>query len=325
MRNRIGVGGIAIDTIGKHQIIGEDMIKEKRRKQRRFKKLLIAILVFMLLTVIAVFVVINVFVVKNVKVEGNELYDEQLITDTVLNDEYSWNSLYVLLKYTFIDIKEVPFIDAMEIKLEGPQTLKIKVYEKGMMGYIYIPAIGENAYFDKDGFVVETSTRIIENVPKMEGISCDEVVLYERLPIDNQKLRDMLTLTQRLKGAGIQPDSIHFGLEKSPVLFYGDTEVWLGSMKLLTQKIAHLTADGVFSNIKGVAGIVHMENWTEESANFIFEKLPEVPEDEGEAGEDEEIDADGSSQDDADKSENDDEPPQDDDSEDKNEGEDVSN
>ena len=83
------------------------MIKEKRRKQRLLKKVLIAILVFMILSVIAVFVVVNVFVVKNVKVEGNELYEEQLITDTVLNDEYSWNSLYVLLKYTFIETEEL--------------------------------------------------------------------------------------------------------------------------------------------------------------------------------------------------------------------------
>ena len=204
------------------------MIKEKRRKQRLLKKVLIGILVFMLLAMIAAFVVVKVFVVNNVKVEGNELYDEQLITETVLNDEYSWNSLYVLLKYTFMDIENVPFIDTMEISLADPQTLKIKVYEKGMLGYLYIAAIGENAYFDKDGFVVETSTRIIENVPKIEGIICDEVVLYEKLPIDNQKLRELLTLTQALKREGLDPDIIHFGLKQSPVLSYGNKEVWLG-------------------------------------------------------------------------------------------------
>ena len=187
------------------------MIKEKRRKQRLLKKVLIGILVLMILLVIAAFVVVNVFVVKNVKVEGNELYEEQLITDTVLNDEYSWNSLYVLLKYTFIDIENVPFIDTMEVSLADPQTLKIKVYEKGMLGYLYIAAIGENAYFDKDGFVVETSTRIIEGVPKIEGITCDEVVLYEKLPIDSQKLRELLTLTQTLKRDNLNPDIIHFG------------------------------------------------------------------------------------------------------------------
>lgn len=264
------------------------MIKEKRRRQKFIKKLLIGILVFMILTVIAIFVVINVFVVQNVKVEGNELYDEQLITDTVLNDEYSWNSLYVLLKYTFVDTEEVPFIDAMEVRLEDPQTLKIKVYEKGMLGYLYISAIGENAYFDKDGFVVETSTRIIEGVPKMEGISCDEVVLYEKLPIENQQLRDILTLTQALKREGLEPDSIHFGLEQAPVLYYGDTEVWLGSIELLTQKVTRLKE--IMPSLNGVPGILHMESWTEESSNIIFEKAPEVPEEdtrtEGEAPDD---------------------------------------
>lgn len=250
------------------------MIKEKRRKQRLFKKVLIGILVFMLLTMIAAFVVVKVFVVSNVKVEGNELYDEQLITETVLNDKYSWNSLYVLLKYTFMDIENVPFIDTMEISLADPQTLKIKVYEKGMLGYLYIAAIGENAYFDKDGFVVETSTRIIENVPKIEGIICDEVVLYEKLPIDNQKLRELLTLTQALKREGLDPDIIHFGLKQSPVLSYGNKEVWLGSVELLTQKVSRMKE--IMPNLEGLAGILHMENWSEESANIIFEKEMEM-------------------------------------------------
>lgn len=281
------------------------MIKEKRRKQRLLKKVLIAILVFMILSVIAAFVVVNVFVVKNVKVEGNELYEEQLITDTVLNDEYSWNSLYVLLKYTFIDIENVPFIDTMEVSLADPQTLKIKVYEKGMLGYLYIAAIGENAYFDKDGFVVETSTRIIEGVPKIEGIICDEVVLYEKLPVDNQDLRELLTLTQTLKRDGLDPDIIHFGLKQSPVLSYGTKEVWLGSMELLTQKVTRLKE--IMPSLEGLAGILHMEDWTEETANIIFEKELEVPDVDTEDASEEGQDAEGEDANEA-------EPPQDDDS-----------
>lgn len=259
------------------------MIREKRRRKRLLKRFLIGLSIFAILVAIAVFIVIKVFVVKNVKVEGNELYEKELITETVLNDKHSWNSLYVFLKYTFVDTKELPFIDTMEIQLEDPQTLKIKVYEKGILGYLYISAIGENAYFDKDGFVVETSTRIIENVPKIEGLSCDEVVLYEKLPIDNKKLRDLLTLTQTLKREefdsqqaqvlmreNLTPDVIHFGLEQAPVLIYGDTQVLLGSVELLTQKVDRLKE--IFPSINIVAGTLHMEDWTEESANIIFEK-----------------------------------------------------
>lgn len=254
------------------------MIKEKRRRQRLLKKALIGVLVFMILAVISVFVVVNVFVVNNVEIEGNELYDEQLITDTVLNDEYSWNSLYVLMKYSFVKIKDVPFIDEMEVSLVNPQTIKIKVYEKGMLGYVYISAIGENAYFDKDGFVVETSTRIIEGVPKIEGVDCNEVVLYEKLPLENQVLRDILTLTQALKRADLDPDTIHFEHAHAPVLYYGDTEVWLGSTELLTQKVTRLKE--ILPNVNGIVGVLHMEEWTEESANIIFEKLPEKIEEE---------------------------------------------
>lgn len=265
------------------------MIKEKRRRQRRMKKFLIAMLVFILLAVIAAFIVVKVFVVKTVKVEGNKLYNEQLIKETVLNDEYSWNSLYVLLKYTFIDTEEVPFIDTMEIKLNSPSSLTIKVYEKGMMGYLHIPSIDQMAYFDKDGFVVETSTRIIDGVPKIEGISCEEVVLFEKLPIDDQQLRDMLTLTQTLKRESLVPDAIHLGLDVSPVLYYDNTAIWLGSMELLTQKVERLGE--ILPSITGIDGILHMENWTEETANIIFEKAVQVPEEEATEAEGETQDA----------------------------------
>lgn len=253
------------------------MIKEKRRRQRQLKRLLIALLVFGLVAVIAAFIVVKVFVVKTVKVEGNKLYNEQLIRDTVLNDEYSWNSLYVLLKYKFVDTKEVPFIDTMEITMNSPSSLTIKVYEKGMLGYLHIPAMNQMAYFDKDGFVVETSTRIIENVPRIDGISCEEVVLFEKLPIDAKLLRDMLTLTQTLKREGIGPDGIRFGTTNSPVVYYGNTEVWLGSTELLTQKVEHLNE--ILPNVLGIEGVLHLEKWTEETANIIFEKIePETEE-----------------------------------------------
>ena len=122
------------------------MIKEQRRKRKRTKKLMIALLVALFIILIAVLVVWKGFVVKNVKVEGNVLYDEQLIKETILNDEYSWNSLYVLMKYMFVDAEELPFIDTMEVKMTNPQSLTITVYEKGMMGYLYIPALMENVY-----------------------------------------------------------------------------------------------------------------------------------------------------------------------------------
>ena len=188
----------------------------------------------------------------------------------MLNDKYSWNSLYVFLKYRFVDTKKVPFVDTMEITLKDPQTLHIKVYEKGIMGYLYISSIDENAYFDKDGLVVETSSKVIDGTPQIIGIDCDKVVLYEKLPIGNAKLREILTLTQALKRNSLIPDSITYGVANEPLLAYGKIKVEMGSLELLTQKVERLAK--IKPSLEGMDGTLHLENWTEETTNIVFDK-----------------------------------------------------
>ena len=244
------------------------MVTKSKKKTPKWKLILLAILSAILVVAIGALLMVKVFVVKNVKVEGNELYDENLIKTTVRNDEYSWNSLYVFLKYTFMDTDQLPFIDTMEITMEDPQTLKIKVYEKGMLGYLYIPAIEQNAYFDKDGIVIETSKRVIENVPRIEGLECNTVVLYEKLPIDSKLLKQLLTLTQRLDG--LEPDVIQYGVKNAPILKYENVSVNMGSMKYLTQKVERIKKK--LPMLEGMTGTLHLENWDEETTNVVFEK-----------------------------------------------------
>lgn len=245
------------------------MIKEERKKKARVKKLLVGLACFVVLLVLAVVIEMKVFVVKTVNVVGNEFYDETLIKETILSGKGSNNSLYVFLKYTFVDVDTIPFVDAVEVTLDNPTTLTIKVYEKGMMGYIEVGSTGQLAYFDKDGFVVETSSSLIDDIPKIDGVSCSEVVLYEQLPLEESLLKQILTLTQDLKRVGLEPDAILYGAECSPVLYYGEVEVLLGSMELSTQKIERLSE--ILPSLEGMAGTLHLEDW-EENTNIVFEK-----------------------------------------------------
>ena len=87
------------------------MIKEERRKKKRRKISFTVILGVLIVLAIAALIIMKVFRVRDVEVEGNKLYDSKMIEDTVLNDEYSWNSLYVFLKYRFTDPKSIPFVD----------------------------------------------------------------------------------------------------------------------------------------------------------------------------------------------------------------------
>ncbi len=246
------------------------MIREKRRKKKRIKNILIAVLTTLIVLAIAALIEINVFRVKNIEIEGNLLYEEDVIRNAVLNDEYSWNSLYVFLKYRFTDTEAIPFVDTMDITLKNPSTLHIQVYEKGIMGYLYIPAIGENAYFDKDGIVVETSSDIVEGTPEIRGIDCEQVVLYERLPIEKETLRDILTMTQALKRSNLVPDSIVYGQAASPVLLYENVQIQMGSLEYLTQKVERIGK--ILPSLNGMSGILHLENWSEETTNIVFDK-----------------------------------------------------
>ena len=246
------------------------MIKEERRKKKRRKISLTVILGVLIVLAIAALIIMKVFRVRNVEVEGNKLYDSKMIEDTVLNDEYSWNSLYVFLKYRFTDPKSIPFVDTMEITLKNPHTLHITVYEKGIVGYIFIPSINENAYFDKDGFVVETSSDVIPDIPMIQGINCDQVVLYEQLPIDGDTLKELLSLTQTLKKYNLIPDSITYGVDNAPVLTYGSIQVMIGDTTQLTPKIERVSK--IMPNLEGLSGVLHMENWTENTTNIVFDK-----------------------------------------------------
>lgn len=253
------------------------MIKEERRRKKRRKIGLYILLILILLIAAGVFIVMNVFTVENVVVEGNELYSSTQIENMVLNDEYSWNSLYVDLKYRFVDIGEVPFVDTMEVSLDNPHTVHIRVYEKGMLGYLYINSIGQNAYFDKDGFVVETSTEVIDGVPKITGISCEEVVLYEKLQLENSDiLRDLLNLTQTLKKYNLLPDEIQYDSNMEPVLYYGTIQVKIGSEDNLSQKVVRLSI--ILPQLDGLSGTLHLETWTPETTDIIWDRAEEQSE-----------------------------------------------
>ena len=143
---------------------------------------------------------------------------------------------------------------------------------------------GQNAYFDKDGFVVETSTEVIDGVPKITGISCEEVVLYEKLQLENSDiLRDLLNLTQTLKKYNLLPDEIQYDSNMEPVLYYGTIQVKIGSEDNLSQKVVRLSI--ILPQLDGLSGTLHLETWTPETTDIIWDRAEEQSETEEETTE----------------------------------------
>lgn len=252
----------------------------KKRKKARQRRILTTLLPILLLVLaLGAVMVWKVFVVKDVEVEGNEIYSDEQISAWALDDEYSWNSLYVVLKNRFQKQEEIPFVDTIAISLKSPSKLLITVEEKGVLGYIYIPSLGKNAYFDKDGFVVEISSDVIEGTMKISGLSVEDAVLYQKLELeDSSILRTLLSLTQLLKKYDRIPEIIY--IQDSDILLsYGTIQVDLGTGTSLNEKI--LRMDQNLPSLEGMTGTLHLDTWSQDSTDIYFkpDELTEIPAD----------------------------------------------
>ena len=253
---------------------------ERDEKKKNLRIILTALLVAAFVAALGAVLIWKVFVVKDVSVKGNEIYTDKQIEDWVLDEKYSWNSLYVYFENKLNKTEEIPFVDSLQIRLKSPQKLEITVVEKGILGYLYIPSLGKNAYFDKDGFVVELSSQVIDGVTKINGLSVESEELYKKLSIgDNSKLlRTLLNVTQLLKKYDRVPEMIYIK-DGNVYLIYGQIQVNLGGGTDLNEKI--LRMDQILPQLDGMSGTLHVETWSENNTDIYFRngELMEIPND----------------------------------------------
>lgn len=213
--------------------------------------------------------VIGIFTIHSVEVEGNERYKEDEIEEIIIDSRYAHNSLYLYWKYNYTDTKEIPFIDTVEVEILSPGKVKISIYEKDIVGYIkYLESY---MYFDKDGIVVESSTKVLDNVPFITGLNFDHIILHERLPVEEPSVfKTILALTQSLKKSDIVPDKIFFDKDTDMILYFEKVRVLLGDKFNLDEKIVRLQY--LLPDLEGLSGSLHMENFNVDTKNITFER-----------------------------------------------------
>ncbi|MBQ6442773.1 MAG: cell division protein FtsQ/DivIB [Lachnospiraceae bacterium] len=247
------------------------MVYQTEREKKNRKIRWIVFLSILLFAVLTGFFCVTVCTVGEVEIEGNELYDDESIREWVQNDRYSWNTLYVYFKYRFKKTEAMPFIDTMTVDMKSPRKLSVLVYEKGPIGYLTDENTGQFIYFDKDGFVIEISTKQIEGVPQISGLPCENAVVYEKLDLSEKTLRTLLTLTQNLGKYNLHADGIVYDGSGNMSVVFGPITVKLGSEDNLTEKLVRL--EKILPQIDGMAGTLHLETWTEDTTDVTFERM----------------------------------------------------
>ena len=236
-------------------------------KRKIIIKILAAAAVFAVLAAGA-FYVIQTHTIQTVYVEGNVHYTEDEIKSFVMEGFLGNNSLYLSLKYKNRGVEDIPFVDVMDVSILSPDTIKITVYEKALAGYVKY--LDTYMYFDKDGYVVESSSVKTQGVPQITGLDFDHVVLGEPLPVeDDGVFANILEITQLLNKYELSADKIYFHSADEVTIYFGDVKVSVVKTgESLEDKIMLLP--NFLQQLEGKSGTLQMENFDGGNGQFTF-------------------------------------------------------
>lgn len=238
------------------------------KNNRMIRILLISVLVMAVVFGILLFLWEH-YSITSVTITGNSHYTDDEIKDMVFTGPYSYNSLVLSVIYRNKSIKDIPFIEKMDVDIVNANSVRINVFEKAVAGYVEY--LGHYMYFDKDGIVVESSNRIMEGIPFVTGLSYDHVVLHKPLPVKKSSVfLTILNVTQLLGKYDIETDRIAFDSEGRITLYFGNARVSLGTDDYIDEKINEMHL--LLPKLQGYSGTLHMENYVGEEVNFSFDK-----------------------------------------------------
>lgn len=256
------------DTFRKFDKVDKNLYDKLAAHSFRKKiALLMALCVILLLIVLGVFIS-EKYKIRNVYVDGNTHYSDEEIKDMVLKGKLSNNSIYLSILYRNKEIKDIPFIETMDITIVSADTIQINVYEKALAGYVEF--LGRYMYFDKDGTIVESSEEKTAGIPQVTGLKYGYVILYQKLPVEDESIfKQILSITQLLNKYDIFTDKIYFDDSLEMTLYFGDAKVMIGNQDYLDEKIMKLKY--ILPELTGKKGTLRMENYSEDMKNITFQ------------------------------------------------------
>ena len=130
------------------------------------------------------------------------IYGRQ-IEASIFDSRLSRNPVFCYLQYRFRPHKSIPFVQDYKLVFQNPFHVQVIIHEKTVVGYVsYMSSF---MYFDKDGIVVESTSRQLEGVPKVTGLDFGHIMLYQPLPVENQQVfNDLITLTMFFSNYGMK-------------------------------------------------------------------------------------------------------------------------
>lgn len=247
-----------------------DVRRKRRKRRKRLKRLLTVLCVLAVLTFV-LSLVYTVFHLKTIEVIGNKYTSAEEITAWIRQDDFSDNSLYVWWKYNRNNIKQLPSVVDIEVKLKTPNKVDVHVTERELIGRVDCGK--EFLYFDIDGIACLITSDILEEVPYIEGVELtqDEIILGEMIPVEDEKIFAKVSeVSMYLVQLELTPDRIFYNKD-GLTLYLGENCVMLGT-EGFKEKLSQVPPilKKLNEQYPGQVGTLHLENYESGSATVRF-------------------------------------------------------
>ena len=118
--------------------------------------------------------------------------------------------------------------------------------------------------------MLEVSERLLEDVFRVAGITAKKATPGEALPVGESNVKTILLIEDEIKREELPVDAVTFSEDGTITFMVRDILVNLGTRASLSEKLRRLPY--ILPKLKKQRGTLHLEEWSEENTDIVFER-----------------------------------------------------
>lgn len=242
-------------------------LKDRQKQQREYKIPVVRIIMVLVSLIILILLgIVLICPLRSVKVDGLNYYTKKEVMEKFDQKHYMNNTIGYYIQANIFKPEMLPFLNSFDVEITGPNTITLHMHEKKRAGCLEYH--GGYAYFDKNGRILESSSKKFEDIPLVTGLKYKDLSMNQKIPAGSKKMRSyILKLTTAVERYKLNVDQIYIQ-DDSAWLIKGNLMVDLYNNKYVDMKISELT--GILKKLKGKSGTIDMRYFDEYQKITIF-------------------------------------------------------
>lgn len=138
-------------------------------------------IIFVIIGLIVILTSLSMIKIKKYKIEGNnEQWSSAKELESLLFPNDLSKSAMILFVRDILNLKtRLPFVENYSLVWNNYDDVTIKIKNRRLLGYVEY--MNTNMYFGKDGVVTESTTKVLEGIPKVNGLKLGLVSLDKKI------------------------------------------------------------------------------------------------------------------------------------------------